>query len=353
VVLDPDAIAISPATNAQYRPAVSFDGTNFLVVWDDWRSGGDVCGVRVSQAGVVLDSVVIPISTAEGWQYSATTCFDGTSYLVVWMDYRGSQSSNIFGARVTQAGEVLEPEGILISAAANHQIDPAVCFDGTDFLAVWTDGRSGYWGIYGSRVNQAGVVLDSNGIVISPADDWHESPRVASDGANWLVVWTDWLGDSLCDTSDVYGAQVTSSGTVLDEFAVVAQAGSQCSPALATGPGSQMLLVYQGWAGTVGGKTYDTDRIWGKMNPSPGVEETVNGEARRVKGGATIVRGVLFLPVSSFTPHSSLFSLSGQKVMELRDGANDVSRLSPGVYFVRAESRELSAVSCRKMVIAR
>jgi hypothetical protein len=39
--------------------------------------------------------------------------------------------------------------------------------------------------------------------------------------------------------------------------------------------------------------------------------------------------------------------------MELRDGANDVSRLSPGVYFVRAESRELSAVSCRKMVIAR
>jgi hypothetical protein len=77
--------------------------------------------------------------------------------------------------------------------------------------------------------------------------------------------------------------------------------------------------------------------------------------ARTVQPIATIVRSVLFLPVSSFTLHSSLFSLSGQKVMSLRPGPNDVSRLSPGVYFVRSEpsavSGEPSAVA--KVVISR
>jgi hypothetical protein len=69
---------------------------------------------------------------------------------------------------------------------------------------------------------------------------------------------------------------------------------------------------------------------------------------------ATIVRGVLFLPISSFTLHSSLFSLSGQKVMALKPGANDVRALSPGVYFVRKTSgvkREASGVT--KVVLSR
>jgi hypothetical protein len=234
-----------------------------------------------------------------------------------------------------------------------------VCFDGTDFLAVWTDGRSGYWGIYGSRVSQAGIVLDSNGIVISPADAWHESPCVACDGVNWLVVWTDWLGDSLSDTSDIYGAQVTSSGMVLDEFPAVAQAGSQCSPALATGLGNQTFLVYQGWVGTVSGKTYDNDRIWGKLGPFTGVEETPNAEVRTAKS-ATIVRGVLLLQehgTQNTGRKADLLDISGKKVMELHPGANDVSRLSPGVYFVRAEplavSRKPSAVTVHKVILTR
>jgi hypothetical protein len=88
-------------------------------------------------------------------------------------------------------------------------------------------------------------------------------------------------------------------------------------------------------------------------SPLVGVREAMNDERRAMNVGATIVRGVLFVPVSSFTLHSSLFSLSGQKVMALHPGANDVRALAPGVYFVRAVSRELSAVSCHKVVIQR
>ena len=43
----------------------------------------------------------------------------------------------------------------------------------------------------------------------------------------------------------------------------------------------------------------------------------------------------------------------GRKVTDLMAGANDVSGLAPGVYFVRAVSRELSAVGYSKVVVTK
>jgi hypothetical protein len=70
-----------------------------------------------------------------------------------------------------------------------------------------------------------------------------------------------------------------------------------------------------------------------------GIEEREKSEVRRVKGGATVVRGVLFLPEARGARRETrgeLLDVSGRKVLGLRPGANDVSRLSPGVYFVQA-----------------
>lgn len=196
----------------------------------------------------------------------------------------------------------------------------------------------------------AGTMLDPSGIAISTAAGYQESPAAAFDGTSFLVVWQDWRSIYY---SDIYGARVRPDGTVHDEGPVVSQEGDQWCPALARGTGNRMFLVYEGWAGTVSGKTYNTDRIWGKVNPVPGVEERENSEVRRVKGGAAIVRGVLHLPVSPFTIHTSLFDMTGRAVTVLHPGPNDVRSLAPGTYFVRAVSRKLSAVSCQKVIIAR
>jgi YVTN family beta-propeller protein len=79
-----------------------------------------------------------------------------------------------------------------------------------------------------------------------------------------------------------------------------------------------------------------------------GIEEVPNDEARATKA-ATIVRGVLFMAGHRV----ELLDAAGRKVMDLQPGANDVRHLAAGIYFVRAASRELSAVSCRKVVIQR
>jgi len=78
-----------------------------------------------------------------------------------------------------------------------------------------------------------------------------------------------------------------------------------------------------------------------------GVEEELTSGGCRVTNGPTIVRGVLFLQNGDCTgarstrasvglsPFCVLLDDAGRKVLDLSSGANDVSRLSPGVYFVR------------------
>ncbi len=354
VVLDPAGIAISTAPDDQWSQALAFDGTNFLVVWSDFRSGdsSDIYGARVTPAGTVLDPQGIAISTAAVYQLSHAVAFDGTDFLVVWEDYRSGDSPDIYGARVSQAGAVLDPAGIPISTAASSQLSPAVSFDGANSLVVWIDGRGDSYDIYGARVSQAGIVLDPNGIAVSTATSDQRYPALAFDGANSLVVWRDWRSGS----GDIYGARVTPAGSVFDSGPVVRQEGGQEYPALARGTDNQMFLVYQGWTGTVGGKTYNTQRIWGKMNPNPAVAEMKKPEVRMTNSGPTIIRGVLVLGAVDSRQNTAyradLLDISGRKVLDLHPGANEVSRLSPGVYFVRAIGCELSTVGCHKVVLA-
>jgi len=88
-----------------------------------------------------------------------------------------------------------------------------------------------------------------------------------------------------------------------------------------------------------------------------------NRQSRNVRGAPTVVRGVLFLgeghdqnPHGDFgsCPKPVLLDISGRKALDLTAGANDVSRLAPGVYLVRgAAPVGRKASSAIKVVIAR
>jgi len=358
MVLDSAGIVISQAATGPYYPVLAFDGTNFLVVWQGYYSGSgdEIYGARVTPAGVVLDTAGIVIPHAANGQWNPALAFDGTNFLVVWQGFRSDSLGDIYGARVTPQGTVLDSAGIAISTAESYQLYPALAFDGTNFLVVWEDHRSGHWGINGARVTPAGMVLDTAGFVISQASDSLSSPALAFDGSDFLVVWQDCRSDSL---GDIYGARVTPGGTVFDAGSVVSQQAEQSYPGLCCGNGSQMLLVYQGWADTVGGKVYNTDRIWGKMDPNLGVAEAPNADVRTAKPLPSIVRGFLLLPgaAGGDGPAASarLLDVSGRKVMGLHSGANDVRALAPGVYFVREEPQAatLKPQAVRKVVLAR
>jgi hypothetical protein len=244
VVLDPGGIAISTAEGYQGAPAIAFDGTNYLVVWQDFRSGLNykIYGARVSKSGVVLDPGGIVICTVTGNQVAPAIAFDGTDYMVVWQDLR-NVPSDIYGARVSKAGTVLDPDGIAVSTAVNPQSYPAIAFDGTNYLVAWNDERnSSHYDLYCARVSKSGVVLDPDGVAISKAAKRQGFPAIAFDGTNYMVVWQD-------DRSgfyDIYGSRVNTSGAVLDAggIAVSTAASDQSYPAIAF-DGTNYFAVWQ------------------------------------------------------------------------------------------------------------
>jgi hypothetical protein len=85
-----------------------------------------------------------------------------------------------------------------------------------------------------------------------------------------------------------------------------------------------------------------------------GIEETEKSEVRRVRGEATIVRGVLWLQGdrTQNTGHrAELLDAAGRKVLDLKAGANDVQALVPGVYFVREAQVQAQAQAVRKVLV--
>jgi hypothetical protein len=244
-VLDPIGFPISTAANNQTKPVVAWNGTSFLVVWQDQRSGAgfDTYGTRVSSAGSVLDSAGIPISTAAGDQRAPALASDGTNFLVVWHVFLSGLNNDLYGARVSGTGSVLDPAGIPISTAATSEGVPAVAWNGTNFLVVWEDQRSGACcDIYGARMNSAGSVLDPAGFPISTAPDRQRAPAVARNGTDFLVVWSDARSGP---ATDIYGARVSGTGSVLDPagIPISTAANTQTQPAVAFN-GTDFLVVW-------------------------------------------------------------------------------------------------------------
>jgi hypothetical protein len=205
------------APDARRTPALAFGQTSYLVAWYDRRSGGeDIYGARVAPSGSLLDPAGIPISTAPGLQWYPAVAFGAGQYLVVW-GHQSSGNLNVYGTRVAGDGTVLDPEGIPIGTGPQYQGDPAIGFDGTNYLVAWTKGPFGSGDIYCARVAPDGTVLDLASIPVSTAAGDQHGVAVEFDGTNYLVAWQDHRGEDW----DVYGARVTPAGQVLDQEGIL------------------------------------------------------------------------------------------------------------------------------------
>jgi hypothetical protein len=251
-ILDDVGIAVSTAADDQEEPAIAFDGTNYLVVWADNRNGSsDIYGTRVAADGQVLDPDGILISAALSAQWEVAVAFGDTAYLVTWTDYRDG-NHNIYASRVAVDGAVLDTAGIMVSGAPGEQSHAAVSSDGSGWLVVWHDSRTGQADIYGSRVASDGAVLDSAGIIVSESATDELNPDITFNGTDYLVVWDDEQGAT---SRDIYAARVATDGTVIDSTAIaVCTFASQQELAAASSDGSNYFVV---WIDFRGGGTWD------------------------------------------------------------------------------------------------
>ncbi len=207
---------IMQADNAQSAPRVAFGGTDYMAVWKDARTTlNDIYAARVSQAGVLLDPAGILIGNG----LSLDIAFDGTNYLIVW-----SQNGSVVGKRVSSSGVVLDPTPITLGTGYS----PRLAFDGTNYFVVWTEYQAGTSAdVFGARVAPSGTVLDPGGIALVAASGDQFLPQIAYGGGQYFVVWVS--------GSSWFGSRVTPSGTVLDP------AGIALNPV-----GNAAAVAYQG-----------------------------------------------------------------------------------------------------------
>jgi hypothetical protein len=192
----------APAPDDQEHPSVVSNGDGYFVVWADKREYSaneyDIYGARVSSTGEVLDPGGIAICTDPGRQTSPCVAFDGTRYLVVWEDDRASTSQfllyHIYGARLTADGRVLDTNGFRITTNQITRTGPAVASNGDGFFAVWVDWHrtnGAIADVYGSPISADGVVANPDGIPLATAPMWQTDPRIVSGNDEYLVTWHD------------------------------------------------------------------------------------------------------------------------------------------------------------------
>ncbi len=179
------------AHGTQSSPSVARGAANLFLVWDDERisTERDLFGARFTLAGEALDPAGLAVCTASGWQTSPQVAWGDQVYLVVWQDHRNGYS-DVYGARVDSDGNVLDPDGFPICAGEWWAESPSVAWDDTNFLVVWSDDRDLIsHDVYGTRINPDGAVLDGNGFRISSGSFREIGPSVSFNGQNYLVAW--------------------------------------------------------------------------------------------------------------------------------------------------------------------
>ena len=260
------------------------------------RRSGRAAGVRNISDGQPIS----PPAGAPMVQYDPDVAFDGTNFLVVWTTQLPSRNgaSTIAATRVTPAGEVLDPNGILVPGTdARHIAAPSVAFGGGGYLVAYENGLNV---VSGLRIGTDGVAgapfTISDGVSSIPGSVSHTEtrPAVAHNGTTFLVAWeeNDVVGDPSTGTFvtdiNIVGTRVDTTGVLDPSGRFISQAaGHQVEPDVASN-GSEFLVV---WAD---GRSSTQRDVYGARVDGTGNVLEPDGIAISTGGGNSVRPAVAF-----------------------------------------------------------
>ena len=194
-------------------PAMATDGRQFLTVWRDVLRPSEMFAARVSTDGKLLDPDSIRLNLDPAVQAGdPAVAYDGKQFIVVWQGIL-----SIYLVRVNRDGTVEPPVLPLADTLASPSPAPALACGWRKCLVAWPD--STVPSIRGVIVENDDTGLDTREIVISSP-----TPSIGNFGmsAAWghdrfLVVWSD----ERTGSARIIATRVRSDGTVLDPSGVL------------------------------------------------------------------------------------------------------------------------------------
>jgi hypothetical protein len=195
-VLDPDPVLIGTGFSPEL-PQASFGGDGqFLVVWSDGTQSR-IRARRVDELTGVVDAAPIEITDNTHWRIApAVSGAPAAPWLVTWHD---ACDALVMGVRIDQAGEVLDATEIRVSPGlaawdgTPRAARPAVAgpVDGAWFVAfAASDPTLGSIASY-VRVGLDGAVADDVPVPLNPDGASLRDPSIAVSADGILAAWTD------------------------------------------------------------------------------------------------------------------------------------------------------------------
>jgi hypothetical protein len=359
------------------------------------RGSWSVCYRRSTNEGATwqAETVLVPgISFAGG---NVTNAAVDQYVHVLWPTYVSADNTEIYYLRSTNQGSSWLPEVRLTSDSARSE-DPAVAVSGAYVHLVWYETRTGSGNPFYKRSTDNGATWGSD-VQLAADTTFSYFPMVAAAESAVHLAWTvnrgtgthiryrrsddfgvTWGADAQMDSSNgsVSFPVLTATGSNVHLVWSDRRSGkSQVYHRLSTDCGvdwsREETLTYSSSnssgpamvaLGSLLNVTYCNDstgvsQVWYLRNPSGnvGTEDSFKPQAPSHWSATTIIRGILFLtPASGVKRGASgvLLDISGRGVLDLTPGANDVSRLAPGVYFVHS-TVDARHSTITKVVIAR
>ncbi len=239
-------------------PVAAPMSTGVRVAWLSNAATSTVQTIRLDTTGAPLDAT--PASFT-GLREPQVACGAGQC-LIIWP----ATATNLMGARVTDAGVVLDGAGrLLLTHPASTNREVAVSFDGTNFLTVWSDDRSGNPDVFGARFSPALTLLDATPFVIGGGASEQVEPFAFFDGIDHAIIWETHAAFA---QTDLDAARIAVSGVVRDATPLVISHDpvvDEAEVAAAAGAG-RALLVYEQYVDDpfltirVRGRFYDPSR---------------------------------------------------------------------------------------------
>ena len=216
-------------------PSVACSPTECLVAWWTFENG---VGHRVWLARVAGGAVIqtaFPVTTAASDQHEPAVAFDGTDYLVVWRDIRRPDGGDIYATRVTTSGTLRDPTGFAVSAASGAESEVALTRAGSDILAAWLDTRSGTGSneLWSTRIGPGASVAAPGGVRLATSVG-ADGPSLSWNGTDYLAAWRAPGG--------VHTIRVSAAGVPDPAGSSVLIPTGTSRPDLASVPGAHLLV---------------------------------------------------------------------------------------------------------------
>ncbi|HKO58141.1 MAG TPA: hypothetical protein VJ276_19895 [Thermoanaerobaculia bacterium] len=209
---------LQPAFGTQSAPATATDGNGFFAAWLDARNGTTVRGARISAAGEVLDPAGILLS--EKTAGAPEVLWTGSEYVVSWL-----AGDALKMTRVRPDGTVVERERTLVTGTYSA----VLATNGRNLLAASLT--------FGPVLHLRLFTLTGEPTGAESTLPWLGTVRAAGSAAGFLILGVD-------PRSNVIGQRVSNAGQPIDNLFSVGSTTSLAGPLFIASDGTSFVTAW-------------------------------------------------------------------------------------------------------------